>query len=87
AINSKLIWLVVLMTINTAIGAYYYLRVIVVMYMREHKGDVPAEAATSLSPTAAMVVVVAVLATLYLGLLPNHVLGIVLSQNLILSAR
>jgi NADH-quinone oxidoreductase subunit N len=87
AINSKLIWLVVLMTINTAIGAYYYLRVIVVMYMREHKGDVPAEAATSLSPTAAMVVAVAALATLYLGLLPNHVLGIVLSQNLILSAR
>jgi NADH-quinone oxidoreductase subunit N len=87
AINSKLIWLAVLMTINTAIGAYYYLRVIVVMYMREHKGDVPAEAATSLSPTAAMVVAVAALATLYLGLLPNHVLGIVLSQNLILSAR
>ena len=87
AINSKLIWLVVLMTVNTAIGAYYYLRVIVVMYMREHKGDIPAEAATSLSPTAAMVVAVAALATLYLGLLPNHVLGIVLSQNLILSAR
>jgi NADH-quinone oxidoreductase subunit N len=87
AINSKLIWLAVLMTINSAIGAYYYLRVIVVMYMREHEGDVPADAAPSLSPTAAMVVVVAALATLYLGLLPNHVLGIVLSQNLILSAR
>jgi len=87
AINSRLIWLVVLMTVNTAIGAYYYLRVIVVMYMREHKGDVPAGTATSLSPTAAMVVAVAALATLYLGLLPNHVLGIVLSQNLILSAR
>jgi NADH-quinone oxidoreductase subunit N len=87
AINSKLIWLAVLMTVNSAIGVYYYLRVIVVMYMREHKGEVPAEAATSLSPTAAMVVVVAALATLYLGLLPNHILGIVLSQNLILSAR
>src|SRR5579864_607601 len=72
AINSKLIWLAVLMTINSAIGAYYYLRVIVVMYMREHKGDVPADAAPSLSPTAAMVVAVAVLATLYLGLLPNQ---------------
>src|SRR5216684_3756666 len=68
AISSKLIWLAVLMTINSAIGAYYYLRVIVVMYMREHKGDIPAEAATSLSPTAAMVVAVAALATLYLGL-------------------
>jgi NADH-quinone oxidoreductase subunit N len=87
AINSKLIWLAVLMAVNTVIGAYYYLRVIVVMYMREHKGEVASEAATSLSPTAAMVVVVAVAATLYLGLFPNHVLGIVLNQNLLLSAR
>src|ERR1700758_2346297 len=52
AINSKLIWLAVLMTINSAIGAYYYLRVIVVMYMREHEGDGPAGAAPSLSPPA-----------------------------------
>lgn len=87
AINSKLIWLAVLMAINSVIGAYYYLRVIVVMYMREHKGEVPTGAALSLSPTAAMVVVVTVLATLYLGLAPNHILGIVQTQNLILSAR
>jgi len=87
AINSKLIWLAVLMAVNTIIGAYYYLRVIVVMYMREHKGQVASQAATRLSPTAAMVVIVAVAATLYLGLFPNHVLGIVLSQNLLLSAR
>jgi len=87
AINSKLIWLAVLMAVNSVIGAYYYLRVIVVMYMREHEGEVSADAARSLSPTAAMVVTVAVLATLYLGLYPNHILGIVLSQNLILSAR
>ena len=82
AINSKLIWLAVLMTINSVIGVYYYLRLIVVMYMREHQGDVPADSAKSLSPTAAMVVVVTVAATIYLGLFPNHVLGIVLSQNL-----
>jgi NADH-quinone oxidoreductase subunit N len=85
AINSKLIWLAVLMAINSVIGAYYYLRVIVVMYMREHKGELPADAPRSLSPTAAMVVVVAVAATLYLGLFPNHILSIVLSQNLISS--
>jgi len=75
------------MTINSIIGAYYYLRVIVVMYMRDHEGEVPADAARSLSPTAAMVVVVTCLATLYLGLFPNHILGIVLSPDLILSAR
>src|SRR5437667_8733224 len=35
AVNSHLIWLAVLMAINSVIGAYYYLRLIVVMYMRE----------------------------------------------------
>ncbi len=87
AIKSKLIWLAVLMAINSIIGAYYYLRIIVVMYMSDHKGSVPADAPASLSPTAAMVVIVTVLATLYLGLAPNHILSIVLDPNLILSAR
>ena len=85
AISSKLIWLAVLMAINSIIGAYYYLRVIVVMYMREHKGELPSDTVPSLSPTAAMVVGVAVAATLYLGLFPNHILGIVLSPNLFAS--
>jgi len=87
AIKSNLVWLAILMAVNSVIGAYYYFRLIVVMYMREHKGAVPSEAALGLSPTAAMVVTVAAIITLYLGLAPNHILGIVLSQNLMLSAR
>ncbi|HXY01780.1 MAG TPA: NADH-quinone oxidoreductase subunit N [Candidatus Limnocylindrales bacterium] len=87
AIHSDLLWLAILMAVNSVIGAYYYLRLIVVMYMREYKGTLPADASQGLSPTAAMVVSVAAIITLYLGLAPNHVLGIVLSQNLILSAR
>ena len=85
AVNSKLIWLAVLMAVNSIIGAYYYFRLIVVMYMREHKGPVPADAPAGLSLTSGMVVAVTVLATLYLGLLPNHILGLVLSHNLISS--
>lgn len=87
AIKSNLIWLAVLMAINSIIGAYYYLRIIVVMYMREHKGPVPADAPAGLSITTAMVVAVTVLATLYLGLAPSHVIGIALTQHLMLSAR
>ena len=87
AVKSKLLWLAILMAVNSVIGAYYYLRVIVVMYMQEYKGSEPADQPGGLSATAAMVVTVAALITLYLGLAPNHVLGIVLSQNLILSAR
>ena len=87
AVHSNLIWLAVLMAVNSIIGAYYYLRIIVVMYMHDHKGAIPADAPAGLSATSAMVVVVAVLATLYLGLAPNHVLGLALSQGLMLSAR
>jgi NADH-quinone oxidoreductase subunit N len=87
AVKSKLIWLAILMAINSVIGAYYYLRLIVVMYMREYKGVLPAEASKGLSPTAAMVVTVAAIITFYLGLLPNHVLGVILSQHLMLSSR
>jgi NADH-quinone oxidoreductase subunit N len=87
AVKSKLIWLAILMAVNSILGAYYYLKLIVVMYMREYKGTAPAETAGGLSHTAAMVVTVAALITLYLGLAPNHVLGVVLSHNLILSSR
>jgi NADH:ubiquinone oxidoreductase subunit 2 (subunit N) len=73
------------MAINSVIGSYYYLRVIIVMYMRDHKGSMPADAPTGISPTAAMVVTVAVLVTLFLGLAPNSVLGFILSQPLISS--
>ncbi len=87
AIKSHLVWLAVWMAVNSVIGAYYYFRLIVVMYMREYKGPASTEMSKGLSPTAAMVVTVAALITLYLGLAPNHILGIVLSQPLMMSAR
>ena len=86
AVKSNLIWLAILMAVNSVLGAYYYLKVIIVMYMREYKGTQPADS-SGLSATAAMVVTVAALITLYLGLAPNRILGIVLSQNLLLSSR
>jgi len=87
AVNSKLLWLAVLMAINSIIGAYYYLRLVVVMYMHDYKGTLPADAAQGLSPTAAMVVTVAALITVYLGLLPNHVLNLLVSQNPMFTSR
>ena len=87
AINSKLLWLAILMAINSVIGAYYYLRLIVVMYMYDYKGTVPADGEASLSPTATMVVTVTAIITIYLGLLPNHVLGLLTSQNPMVSSR
>jgi NADH-quinone oxidoreductase subunit N len=87
ALNSNLYWLAVLMAINSVIGAYYYFRVIVVMYMHEFKGPLPADAPTGLSATALMVVAVTVIATIYLGLWPNQILALLTSQNPMLTAR
>src|SRR5271167_721631 len=87
ALNANLNWLAILMAVNSVIGAYYYIRVIVVMYMHEYQGPLPADAPTRLSATAMMVVAVTVVATLYLGLWPNHVLELLTSQNPMLTAR
>ena len=73
ALRANLIWLTIIGLLNSAIGAYYYLRIMVVMYMRESKKEVP------ISPVSAgvsLALVLSVVATLYLGILPNRVLGI-----------
>src|SRR5580693_5386695 len=41
AVKANLIWLTIIGVVNSAIGAYYYLRIIVVMYMRESRQQVP----------------------------------------------
>jgi NADH-quinone oxidoreductase subunit N len=72
ALKSDLVGLTIIGVINSAIASYYYLRVIVVMYMREPKEDapmVPMPFALGVSLTAAVAV------TIYLGVLPGRVLN------------
>ncbi len=71
ALKSGLVGLAVILVLNSAIGAYYYLRIIVMMYMREPRGDVPV---TAPPPAAVLAMAVCVLATLYLGVFPGRVL-------------
>src|SRR5437870_323103 len=71
ALKANLIWLTLIGVINSAIGAYYYLRVIVVMYMREPREEVP------IAPVPAslgIALAITVIATIYLGVLPGRVL-------------
>src|SRR5262245_28433812 len=81
AIHSKLIWLAVLMALNSVIGAYYYLRVIVAMYMREPAED--SAASVSFPATVNLVVAVTAIGTVYFGLFPNQVLRLLLEKTLI----
>ena len=72
ALRSRLVWLAVLLAINTVIGAYYYLRVIVVMYMREPEQE---WAQTPIPGAVALVLLLTAAGTLYLGLFPGAVMA------------
>ncbi len=72
ALEANLYWLTVLGLLNSAVAAYYYLRIIVVMYFHE-----PGEAAETVAPPAAPLKVAlwsAAAATLVLGIFPSVVL-------------
>jgi NADH-quinone oxidoreductase subunit N len=69
--GSRLVWLVVIGVLNTAVSAYYYLRLIVSMFFRERTSQwarprVPASIAVALA--------LSVLGVLYLGIFPGRVM-------------
>src|ERR1700722_8744649 len=73
ALDSHLVWLTVLGLLNSAVAAYYYLRILVVMYMRE-----PSEATADLAPLSAglrVALAIPALGTLFLGIFPGWVLN------------
>jgi NADH-quinone oxidoreductase subunit N len=72
ALESHLVWLAVLGLLNSAVGAYYYLRVLVMMYMHE-----PGEAANNvppLTPALRLALLLPAAGTLFLGMFPNWLL-------------
>ncbi len=69
--KANLIWLTIIGVVNSAIGAYYYLRIIVVMYMRESRKEVPV---TPVPFGLGLALAVSIVTTLYLGILPDRVL-------------
>src|SRR5271157_3118306 len=71
AVKANLIWLTIIGVLNSGVGAYYYLRVIVVMYMRESRKEVP----VSRVPAAlGLALISCIAATIFLGVFPDRVL-------------
>ena len=66
-----LMGLVIIGVLNSAVAAYYYLRVIVVMYMREAREDAPV---APISMGLGFALGLSLAATLFLGVYPNPVL-------------
>jgi NADH-quinone oxidoreductase subunit N len=69
ALNSHLVWLTVLGLINSAIAAYYYLKIIVAIYMREP--DVPTLQLEAPPVSLRLAMWVSAIGVLALGLFPS----------------
>lgn len=73
ALDSHLVWLTILGLINSAIAAFYYLRIVVAAYMRE-----PGTAMTELTPISKgtnVAIWASALGVLYLGIFPSALLS------------
>ncbi len=72
ALQSNLVGLTIIGVINSAIAAYYYLRVIIYMYMRDERVEVPV---ARIPAGLGIGLAISLIATIYLGVLPGRVLG------------
>jgi NADH-quinone oxidoreductase subunit N len=71
AVKANLIWLTIIGVLNGGIGAYYYLRIIAMMYMRESRKEVPV---TPVPFGLGLALAACIVATIYLGMFPSRVL-------------
>jgi len=72
ALDSNLVWLAVFGLLTSAVGAYYYLRILVVMYMREP--EEPAETAPPVGIGMQAALWASAIGTLVLGIFPSVLL-------------
>jgi NADH-quinone oxidoreductase subunit N len=70
ALHSGYLWLALIMVAMSAVSAFFYLRVIIVMYMREPEGEFD----TKLSFPAFIALAAALVVTIYLGVNPSEVI-------------
>ncbi len=88
AIKAGYVWLVVVAVLNSVISVYYYLRLIVVMYMQEPGAGVDEGAVAGperVSSYAFAALLLAVIATLELGLFPGAVIEFALRSGVLLN--
>ncbi len=71
ALKSNLVGLTIIGVMNSAIAAYYYLRVIVYMYMRDERVEAPV---ARIPVSLGIGLAISLIATIYLGVLPGRVL-------------
>ena len=73
AVEAGLAWLAVIIVLNAALAAFYYLRVIVYMYMRDPE---PQPAPLDTSPLGSVALALSIVGVIALGVFPGAVLGV-----------
>ncbi|MDO9287645.1 MAG: NADH-quinone oxidoreductase subunit N, partial [Thermodesulfovibrionales bacterium] len=71
AINAGYTWVVIIAVMFSAISAYFYLRVVMYMYMKEPKETVQ----LSTSPAIWLALAITVIAVLAIGILPSAIVN------------
>ena len=77
ALKQGYVWLVVIGVLNTAVSAYYYLRLIVVMFFRERSGtwELP-----HVPVSMMLALILTILGVFYLGLFPGRIFNLFQSR-------
>ena len=84
ALHQGYSWLVVIGVLNSAVSAYYYLRLIIVMFFRERTA--PWEP-PRVPVSVALALVITVIGVLYLGVFPGRVINVFSTRPGIVSIR
>jgi len=73
AIKEGYIWLAIIGVMNSLVSVYYYLRITVMMYMKEPVKEFPG---LKWSPSVAIALIIAVIGTLLIGIFPSPYLDL-----------
>jgi NADH-quinone oxidoreductase subunit N len=84
AVEAGLTWLAVVALVFAAVSAYYYMRVVMVMYMREPDASVVDAPQLVASPALSVVLACAVAGVIFFGLFPNPLVSLALQSVLTL---
>ena len=82
AVEGNMAWLAILGVINSAISAYYYLRVVVQMYMRPPQSENEEDTIPFKAYAVGVAVLVAALGTVAVGVWPGLVMNLVMALPL-----
>jgi NADH-quinone oxidoreductase subunit N len=76
AVNAGLAWLAIVGLVFAAISAFYYLRIVMVMYMREPSSEQELHTRLVLSPQISVVLACAVAGVVLLGIFPGPLVSV-----------